>query len=310
MRAAGPIVAGAGLMPAILWAPATVAAATFQVARNALQRGLMPATGPWGATLVRFLFGLPFSLAFAACAFALSPSARLIPSVAFWIAAASGGLAQVLATASLLVAMRRAGFAVGTALQQSSLPLAAVIGLVAFGDRLAPVAWLGVAATTLGFAVLAWPAAASRGAQPVSGAAFGLLSGLCFGFSLNAFRHAVLILDAHHPAVASLATVAVVQAMQAVGLGAWLAARDPGAVSAILRGWRQSLGAGLCGACASAGWFFALALAPAAPVRALGMIEVPVAALAGRRLFQERLDARRLVGGAAVVAGVVLTILA
>jgi hypothetical protein len=31
----------------------------FQVGRNALQRGVMSSSGPWGATLVRFLFGLP-----------------------------------------------------------------------------------------------------------------------------------------------------------------------------------------------------------------------------------------------------------
>ncbi len=41
---------------------------------------------------------------------------------------------QVLATAALLVAMRRGGFAVATALQQSSLPLAAIPGLFCAGQ--------------------------------------------------------------------------------------------------------------------------------------------------------------------------------
>ncbi|MGQ7364003.1 hypothetical protein ACTGU8_11890, partial [Streptococcus suis] len=54
------------LMSNPLWIPVTIAAATFQVGRNALQRGVMSASGPWGATLVRFLFGLPFSLVFVA----------------------------------------------------------------------------------------------------------------------------------------------------------------------------------------------------------------------------------------------------
>ena len=56
----------------LLWIPATIGASFFQVARNALQRGLMPSTGPWGATLVRFLFGLPFSVLFTAAAFWLT----------------------------------------------------------------------------------------------------------------------------------------------------------------------------------------------------------------------------------------------
>ena len=37
----------------MLWIPVTVAAAAFQVARNAAQRSLMGAGGPWGATLVQ-----------------------------------------------------------------------------------------------------------------------------------------------------------------------------------------------------------------------------------------------------------------
>ena len=108
-------------MFSLLWIPATIGASFFQVARNALQRGLMPSTGPWGATLVRFLFGLPFSLLFVGGALALTRGVHPAWTIAFWAAAMTGALAQVLATASLLVAMRRAGFAVGTALQQSSL---------------------------------------------------------------------------------------------------------------------------------------------------------------------------------------------
>ena len=46
----------------MLWIFLTAAAAPLQVARNALQRGLVGDAGPWGATLVRFLFGLPFAL--------------------------------------------------------------------------------------------------------------------------------------------------------------------------------------------------------------------------------------------------------
>jgi hypothetical protein len=33
--------------------------------RNAAQRSVMGGAGPWGATLVRFLFGLPFAAVFA-----------------------------------------------------------------------------------------------------------------------------------------------------------------------------------------------------------------------------------------------------
>jgi drug/metabolite transporter (DMT)-like permease len=294
----------------LLWIPATIAAAAFQVARNALQRSLLPSTGPWGATLVRFLFGLPFSLVFVAVAIALSPGIEPRFGLAFWPHALSGALGQVLATASLLVAMRRAGFAVGTAMQQSSLPLAAVFGLIVFGDTLGPQGWIGVAIATAGLFALSWPKrGAANGSLVSGGALFGLASGACFGFSINAFRHAAIAIEPDHPAFAAVATVAIVQAVQAVGLAAFLAIKDRGALAAILRGWKDSLGAGFFGACASSAWFFALALAPAASVRALAVIEAPIAAVAGRKAFKERLTLRQLIAGAAVMAGVVLTTL-
>lgn len=290
-----------------LWMPATVVASIFQVGRNALQRGVMTSAGPWGATLVRFLFGLPFSLLFTAIVLLAVPGARPSFDTAFWVSAVAGAASQVLATATLLIAMHRAGFAVGTALQQSSLPLAALVGLLVYHDRLSGIAWMGVAITTAGLIVLTWPSRMVTPPHMTSGAIFGLLSGLCFGFSLNAFRHAAIALDGAHPVFAAIISVSIVQAMQAATLTLVLLVRDPAALRAVLRSWRQSLGAGLCGACASAGWFVALALSPAAPVRALGVIEAPIAALAGHRLFRESLSPKQIFAGLAVIGGVVLT---
>ena len=292
----------------MLWIPITIAAAGFQVARNALQRGLMGDAGPWGATLVRFLFGLPFSLALWAAAAALTPGVALSFGAGFWLAVSTGALSQLLASAALLVAMRRAGFAIGTALQQSSLPLSAVIGLAVFHDNLTGPAWVGVAFTTAGLAVLTWPKGAG-GPQPLSGALFGLISGLCFGFSLNAFRHAVLALSPTHHVLAAVASVSVAQALQSTALTAVLAWRRPQALRAVAAGWRQSLGAGLCGAIASFGWFAAIGFSPAGPVRAVGMVEMPMAAIAGRRMFAERLTPWQWAAGVATALGVALAAL-
>jgi drug/metabolite transporter (DMT)-like permease len=289
----------------MFWIPITIAAAGFQVARNALQRGLMGDAGPWGATLVRFLFGLPFSVLLWAVVAAASPGARLSFTSTFWLAVSTGALSQLLASASLLVAMRRAGFAIGTALQQSSLPLSAVIGLAVFRDNLHPLAWVGVAITTCGLAVLTWPKGAS-GPQPLSGALFGLISGLCFGFSLNAYRHAELALEPHAHVLAAITSVTVAQALQSSGLTLVLALRRPEALRAVVASWRQSLTAGLCGAIASAGWFTAIAFSPAGPVRAVGMVEMPMAAIAGRRVFAERLTVWQWSAGVATALGVVL----
>jgi drug/metabolite transporter (DMT)-like permease len=296
-------------MFAFLWIPATLAASVLQVGRNALQRGLLPKSGPWAATLVRFLFGLPFALGLATAAYVLTPGAQPHLTPTFWLNTLSGAVSQVLATACLLVAMRRAGFAVGTSMQQSSLPLAAILGLLLFHDQLRPVAWFGVALTSAALLVLTWPREAG-GPQPVSGGAFGLLSGLFFGYSLNAYRQAGLAMDAAHPIFAAAATVTVSQTFQSIGLSALLAVWDRGALRSVFAAWRQSLLAGLCGALASVCWLIALGLAPAAPVRALGVVEAPIAAMAGRRLFRERLTVVQWIAGAVVAIGVAMTALA
>lgn len=292
----------------MLWIILTAAAAPLQVARNALQRGLVGDAGPWGATLVRFLFGLPFSLAMFAIVAAATPDANPTPTLRFWIGVLAGATAQVAATAALLLAMRRSGFAVATMMQQCSLPFGALLGWVALGDHLSGTAWSGVAVATAGLAVLSWPKADDvKGAG--AGALLGLASGVCFAVALNGYRQSGLALEPDYPIYAAMAGVVTAQAYQTLLLGAFLALTRPAALKAVAASWRASLGAGACGAAASACWFAALALAPAGPVRAVGVIEAPIAAAVGRRLFRERLSPRQWIGGALTAAGVVLTAL-
>ncbi|HYE45576.1 MAG TPA: DMT family transporter [Caulobacter sp.] len=291
----------------MLWIPATIAAAAFQVARNAAQRSLMTGAGPWGATLVRFLFGLPFSCAFVAAALALMQD-DLRYSLAFFAWATLGAFAQMGATAAMLVAMQRSSFALGTAFQQSGLPFAAIIGLFVFGDSLSPAAWIGILLATAGLTALSWPRRI-EGPRDWSAAGLGTLSGASFAVSANAFRQAALALDPEHAVPAALVAVAVVQAIQSAALGAWMLAFARPSLMAVLRSWRVSIGAGLFGALASAGWFIALALAPAGLVRAVGVVEMPIAALAGRRLFREHVSRWQWLCGGATAAGVLLAAL-
>jgi drug/metabolite transporter (DMT)-like permease len=103
--------------------------------------------------------------------------------------------------------------------------------------------------------------------------------------------------------------VLVVQAIQTIGLTSYLAWRNPDSLKAVVAAWRQSLGAGFCGAAASGLWFTAMALSPVGPVRAVGVVEMPVAAIAGRRLFKERLTVLQMVAGGVTAVGVVMAAL-
>ena len=292
----------------MLWILLAAAAAPLQVARNAMQRGLVGDAGPWGATLVRFLFGLPFSVLILGVAAALTPDAAPHPAARFWIAAVMGAISQVAATGALLMAMRRSGFAVAILLQQSSLPMAAVIGWLVLGDVLGAPVWAGVALGTVGLAVLSWPRPGQARAD-LPGGLLGLAAGAAFAVAFNAFREAGHAFDPAHPLYSAAAALVVAQTMQSIVLTSILAVVRPQALRSVMGSWRASFAAGAFGSAASACWFGALALAPAAPVRAIGLIEGPVAAAVGRRLFRERLTARQWIGGGLTALGVLLTVL-
>jgi drug/metabolite transporter (DMT)-like permease len=292
----------------MLWILLTTAAAPLQVARNALQRGLIGDAGPWGATLVRFLFGLPFSLALFMVVAVLTPHAAPDPGLRFLVAVAAGAVAQVCATAALLMAMRSSGFAVATFMQQSSLPLGALLGYFAFGDRMSSVQWLGLAATTVALLSLSWPSR-SQETGKLAGSLYGLASGAAFAVALNGYRQAGLALEPAHPIYSATAALCLAQALQSLVMILILAAIRPGALRAVGASWKASLAAGFFGTAASACWFSALALAPAGQVRAVGVVEGPIAAAAGRRLFRERLDLRQWAGGLLAAIGVVTTAL-
>lgn len=291
-------------MSLFVWVPVVVVAAAFQTARNGFQRGLLETAGPWGATLVRFLFGLPFTAVWLTVTlFVYSPATPPDVTLRFFAACAIGAAAQVGATAALLVSMDRSSFAVGTAFSQVSLPSSALVGLV-LGDHFSAFGWMGLVITTLGLFLLSWPQARMT-RKEWSAAFYGTISGAIFGVSSNAFRAAAVMLAPGEPWIGAPVTVFVVQTMQSCGLLVVLATRDRAALAAALASWRQSFGAGLCGAAASAGWFAALAMAPAGAVRAVGVVDMPMAAVAGRRVFGERMSVRQWAGFGLTAFGVI-----
>uniref|UniRef100_UPI0025D8F39C DMT family transporter n=1 Tax=uncultured Caulobacter sp. TaxID=158749 RepID=UPI0025D8F39C len=258
-------------------------------------------------TLVRFLFGLPFATVFAVVAWLATPGASAHPTPAFWLACAAGAGLQIAATAAQLTAMHRSTFALGTAMQQSGLPFALIWGALFFGDEVGPVTWAGGLIASVGLVALTWP----RGEVVMRKGAVtaGLGAGAMFALCANCFRQAGLAFDPAHAAASAFVTVMVVQAIQTVALTGYLAWRNPDALKAVVAAWRQSLGAGFCGAAASGLWFTAMTLSPVGPVRAVGVVEMPVAAIAGRRLFKERLTLFQMAAGAITAVGVVMAAL-
>src|SRR5690606_25206880 len=108
--------------------------------------------------------------------------------------------------------------------------------------------------------------------------------------------------------VAMKATTALVIGLtiQSALILAWCAAFDRGTLRAIRRDWRRSLFAGFMGALASQLWLMAFALADAASVRTLALVEVLMAQAVTRRLFKQTTSRREYIGMAILVCGIAL----
>jgi uncharacterized membrane protein len=87
-------------------------------------------------------------------------------------------------------------------------------------------------------------------------------------------------------------------------LSAWLWLRDPKVLTAIMRHWRPSLLAGFLGAFASQFWFLAFALASAASVRTLALVEVLFAQAISTFVFRQSTTRREAAGIVLIVIGV------
>ncbi|MGE5129420.1 MAG: EamA/RhaT family transporter [Sphingomonadaceae bacterium] len=297
-----------------LWIPITVWAAFAQTLRNAAQRQLTAELGTLGATLVRFLYGLPFALAWLWIVQHIGGQALPAPARAFalWVLLAS--ISQIVATALLLRVMAERNFALGIAYSKTEIIQVALFAFAFLGDRLGPLAALAIACGTFGVLLLspvdrAHPMRSLLAGWTTRSALLGLASGAGFALAAVGFRGAALALHAEF-LMAGAYTLAAAQLVQTLLLGGWLAARDSNALGRVLRAWRASVFAGFMGAAASAGWFTAMALEPVAHVRTLGLIELLFALVVSRRVFRERLHRLELAGIAMLALGLVIVTLA
>jgi drug/metabolite transporter (DMT)-like permease len=285
-----------------LWAVFTVIAAFAQTLRNAMQRELTVTLGTVGATHVRFLFGFPFVLVFLAGVLLATGTPLPKPGWIFWPWAILGAFAQVAATALMLAAMGERSFVVTIAYIKTEPIQVAVFGLVFLGDMLTWPMLTAIIVATAGVVIMSTKKGGMVGG--IRPTLIGLASGGMFALSAIGFRGAILSLELPSFVMAATFTLAVGIAMQAVLLSLYLALRSPGVLFAIARAWKPSLSAGLAGAVASQFWFLAFALATAASVRTLALIEVLFAQLIARFAFGQRTSAREALGMLLVVAGV------
>ena len=290
-----------------LWVVFTLVAAAGQTARNAMQRELTASLGAVGATHVRFLFGFPFALLFLASVtiFTHTPVPHPTPVFGAWIVC--GALSQIGGTALMLMTMTQRSFVVTVAYLKTEPLFVAVLGLLFLGDPLSPAMVLAIVIATAGVVLISIRTDMQlRGAMRP--ALFGLASGGMFAISAIGYRGAILALHLSGYLMPATFALAVGLVLQATVLTIYLAATDRAVLVAITRLWRPSLFAGFMGAVASQFWFLAFALATAASVRTLGLIDVLFAQLVSHILFKQKSTLREAAGIALLVGGGVLLV--
>jgi drug/metabolite transporter (DMT)-like permease len=290
-----------------LWAVFTLIAAAAQTARNAMQRELTATLGTTGATHVRFLFGFPFALVFLAVIAVVTGHALPRPGLNFWPWILDGALAQIAATALMLAAMGERSFVVTIAYIKTEPVQVALFGLIFLGDTLSLGMVIAILIATAGVLVMSLKSGgvANASAKPTL---LGLSAGAMFALSAIGYRGAILSLQWPDFVMAATFTLVVGLVMQALLLSSYLWLRNPKVMHDIIVEWRPSMLAGFLGALASQFWFLAFAIATAASVRTLALVEVLFAQAISRFIFKQPVSPREALGIVLVVAGVALLI--
>ena len=298
------------LLSSWLWAVFTIIAAAAQTVRNATQRSLTVSLGTVGATHVRFLFGLPFSVLFLiGVMIALDRSLPRPPDI-YWPWVFEGAITQFAATALMLATMGERSFVVTIAYIKTEPIQVALFGFLLLGDHVTLPMALAIFIATAGVVLMSLrPGTAS---QMFSGnlkpTLLGLGSGALFGLSAIGYRGAILSLNDPSFVMAATFTLVVGLLIQSVLLTLYLYARDRAVLFAIFKAWRPSLFAGFMGAFASQFWYLGFAIATAASVRTLALVEVLFAQGVSYFVFKQPTSPREAFGIVLIVIGVVLLI--
>ncbi|MBU8536461.1 EamA family transporter [Falsiroseomonas tokyonensis] len=295
------------------WIGFTLSAALFQCWRTAMQQRLRGQLSVNAAGVVRYLYGVPVGLAI----FGLYAAAfgGTLPALSLTVLAlcAAGGFGQILGTNLLIMAFGHRNFAVGTAYAKTEAMQAAFVATLLLGEHLSLLSWLGIA---IGVGGVLYLSLAGRGTSPGDllrgltqpAALCGIGAGFCFGFTGVLIKAANQAMPGSDVVFKALLLLVIINTMQTLMQGAWLAWKEPAQFRAVFATWRDSGQVGALSALGSACWFSAFALAPVALVRALGQVEILFTLAFSRFYLREKATRADVIGSLVVVAGVVLVL--
>ncbi len=245
----------------IFW---TLLAATMQAVRTAGQKYLIADISPLGATLVRYLFGLPFALMYLGYLCRDQDLGAVHVTGKFIVYGVLAGALQIVATILLIRLFTLRNFAVGSCYIRTEVLITAMIGVLLFGELVSLIGWIAIITCVVGLVIITIARTGQMRDLWNLSAVYGLGAGLAFSLTSLLIRQASLsfgIDDAMFTAALTLTYMVVVQTVMTLVM---LFIENRHEMRVILRKWRPSLFVGLTSVIGSAGWFTAFTLERAA----------------------------------------------
>ena len=297
-----------------LWIPITILAALSQTIRTAIQRQMKGPLGDYGASAIRFIYAVPF--AWLGFFVVRNLTSHPMPSlnVDFFVWTSVGGVAQILFTVFLVKLFSYRNFLVGVAFSKIEVILAAFIEAVIITAVINLQFGIAIFAGTIAVILLSvkgdsFSLSNSMSSLKSHATLIGLLSGSTLAVSVVAFRIAVNSLDEGGFLIRATTTAAIGVVGQSIAMIMFLYLYRKAEFIAVFKLWKPSLAAGFFAAITTASWFSAFALHRAAPVRAVGQIELIFSLAITIFIFKQRLTKIELIGVFLLCSSILLVIL-
>ena len=301
-----------------LWILAAVIAASLQTIRSAYQKKMIPQLGEFGATYIRFIYALPFTLLIFIFWFYFLNNAIPELSHKSIIFCLIGAFCQVAFTLSLMIVFSFRNFAAGIAFSKTEVLFAALVEMFILNIYFLPVVNFGI---FLGVFAVVFLSIAKQNSSISDvfkkiytslfsiGTLLGVITGMILAGSTIGYRLAIISIDSPIlDATIYLSAIAIVAQTFFVGL--WLILYKKEQLYAVIKFWRPSLPAGISGSGATAGWFIAFALASVAEVRAVGQIELIFSILVSILIFREKINKTEVIGIMLLATSILIVIFA
>ncbi|MCX2523218.1 DMT family transporter [Larsenimonas rhizosphaerae] len=289
-----------------LWVAFTLLAAFMQSWRNAFQKRLSGSVDAYGVTLARFLWAGPMAVAWLATMYAIVPAPLPVLTLPLAGYVLGGAVAQIVATVLMITLFRMKGFATGVGLARSEALIAAILGVIVFGEHLSLMAWAGV---VIG-AIAVWIMKGIKQQNMPTGRTLliGLGSGIFFALTTLSVRQATHLMPALPFLHAAGWVLAASIVFQTLILALWLGATRPATLTTLITRPGLSLPISLASFLGSLGWFNAVSLQQVALVKTLGQVEILITLLIARYWLKDPFTRRDITGLVLVSLAAVLVL--